>query len=118
METDSETPYTSQDWRLRAWMLPEFRRVGLQARALWLLMAMQPDLNRPMSMPEIGKLADLDKLETGMLIAELIVAHLVEMHGHVVLNPLFTVIPRPDMAAPAQQVTTYPAATQRPTTLH
>lgn len=95
MTTDNLNTPLSTDPRLQFWATaPEFTRVSLAARALWLLMAMQP---HPMPMADIGKVAGLDKLETGKLVAELMVAQLVEMHGHVILNPSFSVMPRPGM---------------------
>jgi hypothetical protein len=106
----------STDFRLQLWATsPEFTRVSLAARALWLLIAMRP---HPMTRLDIVAVAGLNSLETGKLIAELMDAQLVEMHGHVILNPSFSIIPRPGMPfiadpkpeqqAPAPLPTSYP----------
>lgn len=95
MNTEDLNQPLSTDFRLQLWASsPEFTRVSLAARALWLLIAMRL---HPMTVPDIVQVAGLDRIETGKLIAELMVAQLVEMHGHVIQNPSFSVMPRPGM---------------------
>lgn len=76
---------------------PEMRRVSLAARALWLLMAVQ---HKRLQMPAIRELSGLDGAQTSALVAELMTAQLLELHGHVCLEPSFSVLPRPDLSLP------------------
>lgn len=85
----NRTPFI--DWWATA---PEMRSVSLAARALWLLMAMQ---SHRVQMPTIRELSGLDPAQTSALVAELMAAQLVELHGHVCLEPSFSVLPRPDL---------------------
>lgn len=106
----------STDFRLQLWATsPEFTRVSLAARALWLLIAMRP---HPMTMPDIAQGAGLDRIEAGKLIAELMVAQLVEMHGHVIQNPSFSVMPRPGMPFVADRTPEQEAPAPLPASYH
>ncbi len=76
---------------LKAWAeSPKLRRCSLQARCVWLLLALH---GRAIAQSDFHAVANVEPAVSAAVLAELMTADLVEMDGLPMFNPTFRALP-------------------------